>query len=261
MNAYIDLSFIVFLFNYILSFIYSMIIFDNVKYNRKFIFFTIVFVIISGIINLFFIPYFLVFSIFLYGLFISLFDLRYIKPIYLSLCIYYINCSLLLLIGGCFLYEGMLLISIPYISLFILIEPIYMIIIHLIFNFITNIIKYKKYVFKCLITIEENNYYGKGYYDTGNALLYEEKPVIFIKKQIDSINGKVIKIHGINDIEFTYLAYSGTIKIKNKIKKVYVVYVDNNLNFFNCDFLLNKYLMWGRWNDFKVKTFIKKNII
>ena len=30
-------------------------------------------------------------------------------------------------------------------------------------------------------------------------------------------------------------------KIKNKIKKVYVVYVDNNLNFFNCDFLLNKY--------------------
>mgnify|MGYP003311705303 CR=1 FL=1 len=37
MEAFIDISFIVFLFNYIISFIYSLIVFDCYKYKINFI--------------------------------------------------------------------------------------------------------------------------------------------------------------------------------------------------------------------------------
>ena len=108
MNAYIDLSFIVFLFNYCLSLLYSFIIFDKIKYHIKIIIISIILSIISFIINMFFIPYFFIIFTILYALILGVIKLNYIKIIILSLIIYYFNCALLLLIGGCFLYKGAL---------------------------------------------------------------------------------------------------------------------------------------------------------
>ena len=242
MDAYIDLSIVVFLFNFVLSFIYSLIIFDNVKYKASFIIITSILAFISLFINMFLIPYFFIMFFVLYMLFISIFNIKLLKSLLLSLIIFYINYGFLLLIGGCFLYKGLLLISTPYITLFIFIIPIYITIIHLVFNIVFKKIKYSKFKMKCFIRVNEKLYKGYGYYDSGNSLLYDNKPVIFIKDKCVFNNGIVINIKGINDYTFKYLAYKATLIIKGNIKDVYVVFVSKNIDFYNCKFLLNKYI-------------------
>lgn len=242
MDAYIDLSIIVFLFNFILSFIYSMIIFDSIKYKIHFIIQTILIAFLALIINLLYIPYFFIMILVLYSLFVSIFNLKLLKSLLSTLLIFYINYGFLLLIGGCYLYEGILLINIPFITLFILIIPIYITLVHLFFNALIKQIKYRKFKIKCLIKVNEKVYKGFGYYDSGNSLLYDDIPVIFIKGKSLSNDGKVIYIKGINDYEFKYLAYKAILKIKNKEMTVYVVYSNSNVNFYNCQFLLNKYI-------------------
>ncbi|MCI5745508.1 MAG: sigma-E processing peptidase SpoIIGA [Erysipelotrichaceae bacterium] len=243
MQAYLDLSLIVFIFNLSLSFIYSLIIFDKIKYQICFITTSIFIGIVSAIINVLFIPYFFIFINVLYGLFLAIFDLKYLKIILTFLIIFYINYGFLLLIGGCFLYKGILLISIPFISLFILIEPLYITIIYLLSNIIYKYFKYKKFKLKCKIFVENKQFKGMGYYDTGNCLTYNSKPVIFIKGHPFSNQGEVIRIKGINDCLFTYLAYNGKILINKYEKDVYVVFINNNVNFNDCQFLLNKYII------------------
>ena len=243
MEAYIDLSFIVFFINYVISFVYSLILFDRLKYKLFFIVQSMILALIMGIINLLFVPYFFIMGTVLYSLIIGIFNLRYLKVILSSLMIYYLNCGLLLLIGGCFLYEGFLLISTPFVSFFILIEPIYITLIHLVGNILFKYIKYKNFRIKCFITLDNHHYKGKGYYDSGNCLTYHDLPVIFIKGKPLSNNGEVIKIKGINDYSFSYLAFKGTLSIKKSVKNVYIVFVNKNMNFYNCEFLLNKYVM------------------
>lgn len=243
MNAYIDLSLIVYISNILLSFYYSLIIFDNIKVNKVFISITILFFLLSGVINLFLINYFLLFSSILYILLITIFDNKLIKSLILTIILYYFNCSLMLLIGGCFLYNGILLISIPFISLFIFIQPIYICLIHIIFSLIIKYLKNKSFIYKCKIEIENKTYKGKGYYDSGNILLFNELPVIFINGNYQNNNGEIINVKTINNELLTYLGYKGVIKIKKKVKNVYVVFINENFKFFNCDILLNRYLL------------------
>lgn len=241
--AYIDLSLIVFIFNYLISFIYAMIIFDNVKYHVSFIISNVILATILAIFNVLFVPYLFLLALILYGLFLGIFNIRYLRVIFFTLFLHYINNALLLLIGGCFLYEGILLISTPFVSFFILLEPLYFTLIHLSFNALFNYFKYKNFKIKCLIDLKYRIFKGKGYYDTGNTLLYNDKPVIFIKGKPTSNDGEIISIKGINDYSFSYLAYLGTLKTKKVKKEVYVVFVNENMNFNNCEFLLNKYIM------------------
>lgn len=243
MFAYIDLSIIVFVFNHILSFIYSLIIFDNLKYNLYFIIQSILLSIIALIINMFLIPYFYIFFTLLYALMMAIFSLKYFKAILMSIVLFYINYGFLLLIGGCYFYDGLVMISTPFVTLFILCIPLYITLIHIIQKKIYNYIKDRKFKIKCKIIYQNNIIKGHGYYDTGNALLYENIPVIFIQgKPIDN-NGKVIHIQGINSTSFTYLAYKAKLSIKDTIKDVYIVFIGNKHNFFNCSFLLNKYVL------------------
>ena len=69
------------------------------------------------------------------------------------------------------------------------------------------------------------------------------KNLIFVKDVAKFNEGEVIKIKGINDYEYTYLAFKGVLTIKNNSKNVYVVFVKKSMDFYSCDFLLNKYLM------------------
>lgn len=243
MNAYIDLSIIVFMANYCLSLIYSLIIFENFKNNIYFIIQTILLSIISLFTNLFIIPYFFLGFMIIYALFLGLFSIKKLKIIVLSIIIYLINSGALLLIGGCFLFEGLLLISVPYVSFFILIIPIYTTLIHLIASIIYKEIKYHNYKVKCKIKIDDKVLKGKGYYDTGNSLLYKEKPVIFTSLNPISNNGEIIKVSGINQIEYSYLAYKGKLYINKKIIDIYLVFIGKKVNFYNCIFLLNKHVL------------------
>lgn len=243
MDAYIDLTIIFFTCNFILSFIYSMIIFDNIKYNFLFIIQTILLSILAFIFNLFFIPYLFVFYIVLYGLFMGIFDIRYIKILLITGVIYYINNAFLLLIGGCYFYDGLVLISTPFVMLFILIIPIYITTIHFIQKGIYNYLKDRKYKIKCKLYIDNKLLKGYGYFDTGNSLKYDDIPVIFSKGKPINNNGEIIKINGINSSNFTYLAYKAKLSIKDKLVDVYVVFIGQKHNFFNCCFLLNKYVL------------------
>lgn len=243
MEAYLDLSLIVFVVNFIISFVYSLIIFDRVKYKFHFIFISVVLSTIFGIINVLFVPYLLILGMVLYALIMGIFDLKYLKVIIMTLLLYYFNDALLLLIGGCFLYEGILLISTPFVTFFIFLEPIYITILHLLFSMIFKYLKYKNFKVKCSISLDNKEFKGKGFYDSGNSLIYNELPVIFIKGNPISNNGEIIRIKGINDYAFSYLAYDGILKIKNKTIKVYAVFVGKNMDFNNCEFLLNKFVM------------------
>jgi hypothetical protein len=243
MEAYIDLSIIVYLINITLSFIYAMIIFDNIKYNKLFIFFTIICLFFCGFITIFFIPYFLIFFMILYGLFVAIFDIKLLKSIIMSLLIYYINTSLMLLIGGCFLYQGILLVCIPFISLFVLIQPIYITVVHVFLTLLMKYIKNQKFIFRCEIIINELSFKSKGYYDSGNFLMFNDKPIIFVKKHYYNNDAIIIKLKTIENKNLSYLAYEGYLYIKRKKIEVYIVFVDENMNFNNCDILLNKYVM------------------
>ena len=232
MNAYIDLSVIVFIFNYTLSLLYSIILFDSIKLKIKIIVITILLSVIAFIINMYFIPYFLIFFLIIYSLILGVIKIHYIKIIICSLFIYYINCGLMLLIGGCFLYQGALLISIPFISL-----------IHIISTIIYKQIKAKNFIYKCKVIKKDIVINGKGYYDTGNFLTYKDIPVIFINGRINENDGEIIKIKGINNYELKYIAYKGLLVINKKNINVYIVFVDNGLSFNGCNILLNKYVL------------------
>ena len=243
MNAYIDLSVIVFIFNYTLSLLYSIILFDSIKLKIKIIVITILLSVIAFIINMYFIPYFLIFFLIIYSLILGVIKIHYIKIIICSLFIYYINCGLMLLIFGFFLYQGALLISIPFISLFILIQPIYISLIHIISTIIYKQIRAKNFIYKCKVIKKDIVINGKGYYDTGNFLTYKDIPVIFINGRINENDGEIIKIKGINNYELKYIAYKGLLVINKKNINVYIVFVDNGLSFNGCNILLNKYVL------------------
>lgn len=134
------------------------------------------------------------------------------------------------------------MISTPFVTLFIFIVPIYITLIHIIFSIIYKKVKYNKFKIKCFIRVNEKLYKGYGYYDSGNSLLFNDKPVIFINDKCVFNNGEVINVKGINNYMFKYLAYKATLIIKGNIKDVYVVFINQNVDFCNCKFLLNKYI-------------------
>ena len=63
------------------------------------------------------------------------------KVTLITLIIFYINYAYMLLIGGCFLYKGILMISTPFSVLFIFLVPIYITFIHLSISYIYKKIK------------------------------------------------------------------------------------------------------------------------
>ena len=243
MEAFIDLSFIVFLFNYIISFIYSLIIFDCYKYKLNFIITSIIIGIILGIFNLLLIPYSFLCGVIIYMLINIIIDKNKFKVMMLTIIIFYINYSFLLLIGGSFLYKGLLYISTPYVTLFILVIPIYISIIQIVGSTIYKRLKYHKFKYKCKIYTKNYIYKELGYYDSGNGLLYNDVPVIFVKGKPYTNEGFKINVRGINNTNYTYIAYDGKLQISNKLVKVYIVFVNNSLNFYNCNILLNKYVL------------------
>lgn len=243
MIAYLDLTIIVFIFNYLISFVYSLIIFDEIKYNIYMFIQSFLLSILAVIINLYLIPYFFILFIILYALFMAIFSLKYLKIMLVGLLIFYFNYAFLLLIGGCYFYDGILIISTPFVTLILLLIPMYIALIHIIFKELFKKVKYRKFKIKCKIVVDGKTFKGYGYYDTGNALLHDNIPVVFIKGRPFNNNGEVIHVQGINDSVFTYLSYKGKITINNKILDVYVVFIGNRLNFFNCSFLLNKYVL------------------
>ena len=243
MNAYVDLSIIVFIIKFILSLIYSLIIFDKVKYNKIFILITFMLSILSMFINIFVINYFFLFFFILYSLFLLILSKDLMKVTLITLIIFYINYAYMLLIGGCFLYKGILMISTPFSVLFIFLVPIYITFIHLSISYIYKKIINNKFILKCIVRVDDKLYKGKGYFDSGNSLIFNDKPVIFINDKVSNNNGEIIEVRGINDVTFKYYAFIATLFYKGNAKHVYAVFISDVKSFNNCKFLLNKHIL------------------
>lgn len=243
MDAYIDLSIIVLIINFIISFYYSATIINKKKYNAFFIITTVFLFVILSIVSIFLIPYCLIFGFIVYSLILCIFDFKLLLTTLLTILVFYLNNSFLLLIGGCFMYNGILFINIPFITWFIFIIPLYICILHLIITLFYYALKNAKFKVKCTIFVDNKRINGIGFLDSGNALLYNDLPVIFVNEKPLSNNGEVIKIKGINDISLTYLAYKGMLISKSKKNDVYVVFTNNKASFNDCKILLNRLIM------------------
>ena len=243
MDAYIDLSIIVLIINFIISFYYSATIINKKKYNAFFIITTVFLFVILSIVSIFLFPYCLIFGFIVYSLILCIFDIKLLLTTLLTILVFYLNNSFLLLIGGCFMYNGILFINIPFITWFIFIIPLYICILHLIITLFYYALKNAKFKVKCTIYVDNKRINGIGFLDSGNALLYNDLPVIFVNEKPLSNNGEVIKIKGINDISLTYLAYKGMLISKSKKTDVYVVFTNNKTSFNDCKILLNRLIM------------------
>lgn len=243
MDAYIDLSIIVLIINFLISFYYSTTIINKKKYSAFFIITTILLFVVFAFTTIFLIPYFLIMGFIIYSLILAIFDVKLFLTILLSLFVFYLNNAFLLLIGGCFLYNGMLFVNIPYITWFILIIPLYICILHFLITLFYYILKNAKFKIKCCVEIANKKVKGVGLLDSGNSLLYNGLPVIFINDKPISNEGEIIKIKGINDVSLTYLAFKGLLTAKLRKMEVYVVFTNNKTSFNDCKILLNRLIM------------------
>ena len=243
MDAYIDLSIIVLIINFLISFYYSATIINKKKYSAFFIITTIFLFIILSLVSIFLVPYCLIYGFIIYALVLCVFDYKLLLTTLLTLFVFYLNNSFLLIIGGCFMYNGILFINIPFITWFIFIIPIYICIIHLIITLFYHMLKNAKFKVRCSIYVDNKKINGIGFLDSGNSLLYNDLPVIFVNEKPFSNNGEKIKIKGINDITLTYLAYKGILMSKLRKTDVYVVFTSNKTSFNDCKILLNRLIM------------------
>lgn len=103
-------------------------------------------------------------------------------------------------------------------------------------------LKIKRFVYKLNVKLNDKILPIKGYYDTGNTLLFKGLPVVFLKSK------KVLKIGGFSsfDINQNRMYKKGKIYLKlNKRrieKEVMICLVSEKENFFGCDCLLNSNL-------------------
>ena len=105
------------------------------------------------------------------------------------------------------------------------------------------------YKYNVYLKVNENIYKFKGYLDTGNTLLKDGKPIIFIKEKVlineDLKDGINFKYHTLNNKMREEKGYEGEIIIKINYKKIYkkIIFsiVSDDYYFNNCDCLLNAY--------------------
>lgn len=251
MDIYLDLSFFASLFVHFLSLFYIYIMFE---FKNK-IYKNILIVLLLSII-VFTLPLFTIDSIYIYLIY-DVLILYALLPknnkIYMILSyisIYYILIGLAQLISkGIIIKSQMIVINNPpsLLSIFILLIPI--IIIYLLSYLLKKEILIMHY--KCLVYLKINNnvYKIKGYLDSGNTLLFNGLPVIFIKENI-LINeiltgGEKIKYKTLNNSIREEVGYKGELMIKYTFNKVYkkIIFsvVSDDYYFNNCDCLLNAY--------------------
>ena len=114
---------------------------------------------------------------------------------------------------------------------------------HFLITLFYYILKNAKFKIKCCVEIANKKVKGVGLLDSGNSLLYNGLPVIFINDKPISNEGEIIKIKGINDVSLTYLAFKGLLTAKLRKMEVYVVFTNNKTSFNDCKILLNRLIM------------------
>lgn len=251
MDIYLDLSFFANIVVHSLSLLYVYIMFE---FKNK-IYKNILIIILLSIIVLT-LPFFIIDEIIIYLIYdllilIALFPKK--QKIYLILSyisIYYILIGLAQLFNsGIIVKTQMIVINKPIstLSVFILIIPI--IILYILSFLLKKSFLIYHYKYNVYLKINGNIYKFKGYLDTGNTLLKDGKPIIFIKEKVlineDLKDGINFKYHTLNNKMREEKGYEGEIIIKINYRKIYkkIIFsiVSDDYYFNNCDCLLNAY--------------------
>lgn len=251
MDIYLDLSFFASLFVHSLSLLYVYIMFEF----KNHIFKNILIIFLLSII-VFSLPFFVIKNIYvflIYDLLILYALLPKKNKLYMIISyisIYYILIGLAQLLNKGIIVESQLIVIInppSLVSIIVLIIPI--IIIYLISFLLKKELLIMHYKYFVYLKVNDNIYKIKGYLDSGNTLLINGLPVIFIKKNI-LINetlkdGEKIKYHTLNNTLREDIGYKGELIIKYNFNKVYkkIIFsvVSDDYYFNNCDCLLNAY--------------------
>lgn len=239
MNAYFDLSILVHSLISIVSLRLSLVICDrksSYSYQTNHFFLTL----IAYVFNLYYIPYiFLFYSILRIGI-VSLWKQQYFKVEIITLGYYWLNIAFLLLVGGTFIYDGILLINRPIATLFVLILPIISIILFLFERQLQRAIRKHQYICKATLMIDHQSFHIQGYYDSGNFAYHKDLPVIFVNFEFPtSCIQEEIKIQGLEKNKMTYFGTKATLYLHRKTYACYVISNPHLVLTHQCNCLLN----------------------
>lgn len=247
MDIYLDLSFISNIVVHSLSLLYIFFMFEFKNKILKNI--LIVFLLSVIVLTL---PFFVIDNPYVYIIY-DILILYALLPkknkIYMILSyisIYYILIGLAQLFNsGVIVKVQMIVINKPVSTLSVILLFIPIIIIYIFSFILKKKILLHHYKYNIHLIINNNIYKIKGYFDTGNTLLIDGKPVIFVKENIlinEKLNdGYPIKYNTVNNKIREDIGYEGEIIIKNKYIKILFSVVSNNYYFNNCDCLLNAF--------------------
>lgn len=249
MDIYLDLSFVANIVVHSLSLFYIYIIFEfkNKYYKNLLIVFLLSFIVFT-------LPLFVIDNIYIYLIYDVLILIALLpnkQKLYMIISyisIYNILIGLAQLFNsGLIVKTQMLVINKPISTFGTLLLLIPIIIIYLLSFLLKKQILLQHYKYIVYVKINNNIYKLKGYFDSGNTLMSNGKPVIFIKKNV-LINeklhgGEIIKYQTLNNTIREDYGYEGEILIKSNYKKTYkkIIFslVSDDYYFNNCDCLLN----------------------
>ena len=239
MDAYVDLSFI-----FHLSILCTLPYYYKKIFNHKFkVFETILFFILSITLyfNVFLFPSFkYVNVIFIFLFFLLTYKKHPIKYFFTYMFVYYGNVALILLANEyAYLYNLQIFINDIRGLLFIPMLLVNILVIEIIMFTIKSIELYRNYRMKVKVRIGDNYIEMKGYLDSGNTLLINNLPVIFINEEYFTKDDKEMIVRGIGISRARY--FKTSIEI-NKTKKD-VICASSNKEFKGCECLLNIHLL------------------
>lgn len=195
-----------------------IIIVDYIKYYHLIIF-LFIFILISLIYK------FIIHSF----IFLTFFILNNMISVYLSNYLEFKN--------------GLVIVTYPsglYLSLFV---PISSYALLLFFTFIKKRYQTSKYELDIILIVSNNKIKLKGYADSGNTLLIDNYPVIFLSNKYRYLikeleKGPIIEYKTVSE-QTSETSYKGEIIIKDKVFRVLISISQNRSHFHECDCLLN----------------------
>lgn len=237
MNIYVDLSFLIALFNNITAYAFTR----KLKSSKTKKISTILFLIFSSFsvcfyrCDIWWIPliYLLILNLFYFCFFI--------KDILIHLFFYFCLIGMQMLFKNHLFINNFLALALDIYALgIVLLININSLVLRVIFIKLIRYFKNQKYVYSVDLIFENKHLKLKAYYDSGNCMTFDSIPVVFIKdeniktKTLSTIKYQVDKLK------------DGEIIVKNKRKirrKVKVSKVSSAYDFNGCECLLNALLL------------------
>lgn len=248
MNIYIDLSVISLIMNAITS-LYMLKQISSKKIS--FINYLLLSIINALQILYLYLSFYILFII--YIILISLIFIKIFKKEFISylivylLCQYLTNLIFMTLFKEITILNTILLINEKVGGIIILLYPVINIIIYLMSLLTDKLFKFARFKEEVILYIDNKKYISNAYFDTGNLLLHNNIPVIFMHKKAYPMEEKdfIIKIK-VKTIIGEKVLLAKPILLQRSTKKeakyVYLCLKDSNENFNGCEILLNAYL-------------------